>query len=312
MNLVEVIKEFKTDSDCRSYLESLRWPDGVKCLRCNNANVRRLEVPEKKSRELREIFECKICDYQFSVTAGTIFHDSHLPLTKWFLAVAMMCESKKGMSANQIKRALGVQYRTAWYLCHRIRKAMETGDLFTGKLGKDGAIVEADETYIGGKYDKRRKRGPHEKQAVMGIIERHGRIKAQAIPTPSKQVLISKVRENVSPDVKFVATDEASAYKHLDAYFRHETVTHSALEFVRGEVHTNSVENFWSLLKRGVIGSFHQISVKHLPRYINEFSYRFNFREDSDLFTKTLGHLVTTDKMTYAELIDKKKDAAPF
>ena len=113
MNLVEVIKEFKTDADCRSYLESLRWPDGVKCLRCASANVRKL------TSDVREVFECKICEYQFTVTAGTIFHDSHLPLTQWFLVVALMCESKKGISANQIKRALGVQYRTAWHLCHR-------------------------------------------------------------------------------------------------------------------------------------------------------------------------------------------------
>lgn len=311
MNLVEVIKEFKTDDECRTYLEHLRWPDGVKCLRCQSANVRRLSVPDKK-RDLREIFECKICEYQFSVTAGSIFHDSHLPLTKWFLAVALMCESKKGMSASQIKRTLGIQYRTAWYLCHRIRKAMEKGDFFGGKLGSGGGVVEADETYIGGRYDKRRKRAPHDKPAVMGIIERGGRIKAGVIPTASKQVLIGKVRENVADNVKFVATDEAIGYKHLGKYFPHQTVHHTSLEFVRGDVHTNTVENFWSLFKRGLVGSFHQVSVKHLPRYINEFSYRFNNRADGNLFSSTLGHLVSTDKMTYAELIDKKKDAVPF
>src|ERR1051325_5255440 len=269
MNLVEVVKEFPNDDECRTYLEKLRWPLGVRCMRCDKPDPRRMNVPDKKDR-VREVFECKFCLYQFTVTAGTIFHDSHLPLHKWFLAIALMCESKKGISANQIKRTLGVQYRTAWYLCHRIRKAMERGDILTGKLGEDGGVVEVDETYVGGKYDRRRKRARYEKPGVIGLVERNGRIKAERIPTSSRKVLTSKIKDYVSEEVRLVVTDEAPAYKNLKGY-AHGTVHHTSLEFVRGEVHTNTVENFWSLLKRGIIGSFHQVSVKHLDRYINEF-----------------------------------------
>lgn len=313
MNLVDVIREFKTDEDCRNYLEKLRWPHGVRCLRCNSSNVRRLEVEVKigkkghKTTELRPVIECKICEYQFSVTAGTIFHDSHLPLTKWFLAVALMCESKKGISANQIKRALGCQYRTAWYLCHRIRKAMEKGELFgrTDKLGSGGKIVEADETYIGGNYDKRRKRGPHEKTAVQGIIERHGKIRVMQISTASAKVLTGNLKANVADDVRFVATDELPAYNNLGKFFPHRAVKHGDLEWVRGIVHTNSIEGFWSLFNRQLIGAHHQVSTKHLRRYLNESEYRFNRRKENNLFSETLGHMVTTDKMTYDALISQ-------
>jgi hypothetical protein len=264
-----------------------------------------MNVPDKKDR-VREVFECKFCFYQFTVTAGTIFHDSHLPLSKWFLAIALMCESKKGISANQIKRTLGIQYRIAWYLCHRIRKAMESGDLLTGKLGDDGGIVEVDETYIGGKYDKRRKRAPHQKPGVIGLVERNGRIKAERISTPSKKVLTGKIKDYVSEEGRLVVTDEATPYKNLKG-FPHDTVHHTPLEFVRGEVHTNTVENLWSLLKRGIIGSFHQVSVKHLDRYINEFSYRYNNRKTGDLFSQTMGHLLTTGNIKYDDLIGKQK-----
>lgn len=305
MNLVEVIKEFPSDDECRQYLERLRWPDGVRCMRCDKPEPRRMRVPDKKDR-VREVFECKFCLYQFTTTAGTIFHDSHLPLHKWFLAIALMCESKKGISANQIKRTLGIQYRTAWYLCHRIRKAMERGDLLTGKLGSDGGVVEVDETYIGGKYDRRRKRQRHDKQGVVGLVERNGRIKAETISTPSKKVLTGKIKDYVSEEVALVVTDEALPYKNLKG-FPHDSVHHTSLEFVRGAVHTNTVENFWSLLKRGIIGSFHQVSVKHLPLYLNEFSYRYNNRKDLDLFSKTMGHMLTAGNLKYEDLTGKKR-----
>lgn len=318
MDLVQIISEFKTDDDCRAYLEKLRWPNGVRCLRCNSSNVRRLSVEVKKGKrgskvtELRPVIECKICEYQFSVTAGTIFHDSHLPLTKWFLAVALMCESKKGMSAHQIHRTLKINYRTAWYLCHRIRKAMEKGDLFTGKLGSGGKIVESDETYIGGRYDKRRKRGAYEKPAVQGIVERKGKIKVMQIPTASAKVLTENLKTHVADDVKFIATDELPAYKKIGNLFPHQSVNHGELEWVRGIVHTNTVEGFWSLFNRQLIGAHHQVSTKHLHRYLNESEYRFNRRKDDDLFSQTLGHMMTTDKMTYEDLINKPKEDVPF
>jgi ISXO2-like transposase domain/Transposase zinc-ribbon domain len=316
MNLVTVTKEFRTDDDCRAYLEKVRWPKGVRCERCDGAKVNRMSVPQtrRKVTSTREVLECASCHYQFSVTAGTVFHDSHLPLTTWFMVVAMMCEAKKGVSANQVKRHFGIQYRTAWYLCHRIRKAMEAGNIF-GKLGGGGKIVEADETYIGGKYDKRRKRGPYEKQGVMGIVERGGKIRTELISTPSKAVLIGKIREHVAQDVKIVMTDEATAYQKLGQHFPHAVVNHSALEFVRGGVvHTNTVENHWSLLKRGIVGSFHKVSVKHLPLYLTEFSYRYNQRDDqANLFAQTMTHLVNSEHMTYAALIGKRAEPkVPF
>jgi transposase-like protein len=313
MNLVEVIREFKTDDDCRNYLEKLRWPDGVRCIRCKSSQVRRLSVPDKKKR-IREIVECKSCAYQFSVTAGTIFHDSHLPLTKWFLVVALMCESKKGISAHQIHRSLKINYRTAWYLCHRIRKAMENGELFgrTNKLGSGCKVVESDETYIGGKYDKRRKRAKYEKPGVQGIVERGGSIRVMQIPTASAKILTENLKTHVADDVKFVATDELPAYKKLGKFFPHRAVKHTELQWVRGIVHTNTIEGFWSLFNRQIIGAHHQISTKHLHRYLNESEYRFNRRKEDNLFSRTLAHMVTTCNMPYAKLIEKPKESTPF
>ena len=301
MNLVDIVKEFPTEQACRRFLERMRWPEGVRCLRCQSKKIRRLKSKDKVGR-YREVFDCTSCRYQFTVTAGTIFHDSHLPLTKWLLAIGLMCESKKGYSALQMKRSLGVAYKTAWYLCHRIRKAMASGNVF-GKLGGGGGIVEADETYIGGKYDRRRKRAKFDKQPVMAIIERGGRVKAEVIPTASKAILLDRLNTHVSKDVKLLVTDELPAYKN--APFPHATVNHSALEYVRGNIHTNAVENFWSLLQRGIVGSFHQISNKHLPRYLNEFQYRFNRRKEPELFGMTVRHLLTTDNMPYSKLVEK-------
>ena len=157
VNLMSLIEQYSDDAKCRDRLEALKWPDGVKCPRCGSNKISRIKK--------RGQFDCDACRYQFSVTSGTIFHDSHLPLCKWFLAIYLMCESKKGISANQLKRSLGISYKTAWYLCHRIRRAM----LQDSDSPQLKGIVEVDETYIGGKYDKRRKRGPYEKQPVMGL-----------------------------------------------------------------------------------------------------------------------------------------------
>ena len=180
-NLIELVEEFKGDEHkCKSHLEELRWPNGLKCPRCDAVRV----SPTAKGSHR---FDCLQCGYQFTVTAGTIFHDSHLPLWKWFLAVYLMTESKKGISANQLMRTLKVSYKTAWYLCHRIRKAMEEA---TDKEPKLTGTVEVDETYVGGRYDKRRKRQPWEKQAVMGMIARRGRLEVKTIPTNGRKVLV--------------------------------------------------------------------------------------------------------------------------
>src|SRR5689334_23019438 len=183
-NLTEIFEKFNSEERCREYLEVLRWPSGVCCTRCGNASVSKLAK--------RHQYECNGCHYQFSATAGTVFHDSHLPLWKWFLAAYLICESKKGVSANQIKRTLGISYKTAWFLCHRIREAMKTD---TSKKLK--GIVEADETFVGGAYDRRRKRLPHEKPCVVGVIQRGGDVRAKMVQSRGAIAIQGYVRDSV-------------------------------------------------------------------------------------------------------------------
>ena len=292
MTLVELNNQFSTDEQCRELLVRFRWPNGVECPKCKAKTISRLFTQKK--------FECSKCCYQFSVTTGTIFHDSHLPLTKWFIAVLLMCESKKGISAHQIKRMLGIGYQTAWYLCHRIRKAVEE---VKDKPQLDGT-VEVDETFVGGRYDKRRKRQPWDKQAVIGLLQRDGKFEARKIPTRSRQILTGIVRERVAKGSK-VFTDELAAYESLAKTHKHHSVNHSAEEWVRGDVHTNSVENAWSLFKRSLVGAFHQVSEKHLDAYFDEFEWRFNNRQNPQLFRDTLLRLIASPKLEYKELIGR-------
>jgi transposase-like protein len=289
-NLVNLIEHYGNDTKCRQYLEALRWADGVKCPRCDSDKISHIEK--------RDQYDCDQCRYQFSVTAGTIFHDSHLPIWKWFLAVYLMTESKKGMSANQLKRSLGVSYKTAWYLCHRVRKAMEEA---TNKPKLDG-IVEVDETFIGGRYDKRRKRGPWEKQPVMGLLQRNGSFEARTIPTTGKRVLVGIINDRIEKNAT-IMTDEYKAYKSLDKDFKHESVNHRKEEWARGNVHTNSIENAWSLFKRSIVGSYHQISTKHMDAYLDEFEWRFNNRDNKYLFRDTLIKLLNAPKMEFKKLV---------
>lgn len=302
-SLIDVTQEFGTEEACLAYLEKLRWPAGVACLRCGGERISRIRAKGRRDTMRRALYQCldKDCKHQFTATTGTLFHDSHLPLSKWFLAVAIVTDAKKSVSALQMQRHLKVAYRTAWYLNHRIRAAMQQeGGIF-------GGTVEVDETYIGGRYDKRRKRGPWDKQMVVGLVKRPqdeecSKVQAFPIKTSSKAVLVGVVRGRVSPDA-MVYTDENAAYKSLPKHgYRHDTVNHIAHEYARGDAHTNSIENFWSLFKRGLVGSFHKVSIKHLQRYLDEFSYRFNGR-DRDLFTPTLRYLVSGARMPYKQLV---------
>jgi transposase-like protein len=291
INLVNLIERFGDDKKCREGLETLKWPDGVKCPRCESAKVSRLLHYDK--------FNCDQCHYQFTVTAGSIFHDSHLPLWKWFLAVYLMAESKKGISANQIKRSLKISYKTAWYLCHRIREAMN--EVHREKL--DGT-VEVDETYMGGRFDSRRERARYEKQPVIGLLQRDGKFEAKTIPTRGARILVSVVKDRVDKSAT-VMTDELPAYRGLNKIFKHESVNHHNDEWVRGNVSTNGVENAWSLFKRSIVGSYHHISVQHMDAYIQEFEWRFNGRKNEYLFRDTLMRLLNTPKMEFKELIGK-------
>jgi transposase-like protein len=291
VNLVNLIEKYSDENKCRQYLEGLKWHERVKCPRCESEKVSRIKN--------RHQFYCDACHYNFSVTAGTIFHDSHLPLCKWFLAIYLMIESKKGISANQLKRTLKMSYKTAWYLCHRIRKAMQEAK---DRPKLDGT-VEVDETFVGGHYDPRRKRGPWEKQAIVGLLKRKGPFEARAIATPSKKILVGIIKDRVQKDAT-VMTDELAAYKSLDKDFNHETVHHSAEEWVRGNIHTNGIENAWSLFKRSIIGSYHHISGKHVNAYLDEFDWRFNGRKNEYLFRDTLIRLLNSPKMQFRELVN--------
>jgi transposase-like protein len=294
MNLADVTTKFSTDERCREMLRRLRWPLSVECPRCKQTAT---ELETEK-----ELFYCKDCDYQFTVTAGTIFNDSHLPLTKWFMATLLLCEAKKGMSACQIQRTIGVSYKTAWYLCHRIRAAMVEVD----KQMLDGT-VEMDETYIGGvEHGGSTGRGT-DKEVVIGIRQRGGEIRFYHVKNAKSNTLAKYIKNSVSVDVSRIITDDWVGYPkamikagiHKD---QHKTINHSAKIYVIGDIHTNTVENGFSLFKRGIMGSWHHISAKHLAAYLEEMEFRFNRRKNSDLFLDTLRHMVTAPVLTFQKL----------
>jgi len=297
MNLVELIKEFADENKCRAYLENLRWPEGVLCPRCKSAKVYRIVK--------RDQFVCDSCAYQFSVTVHTIFHDTHLPLWKWFLATYLLSESRKGMSANQMKRQLDVSYKTAWYLCHRIRAAM----LETDKP-KLGGTVEIDETYVGGK--KRRWRARSQRSVVIGIRQRNGDLRLIRAGDAKSETVRQIIKANVGSHVEVIMTDESAIYPWALTKIqkkKHQTVCHTK-EFVAGDVHTNTVESAFSLLKRGIVGTWHKVSAKHLPAYLDEMCFRFNNRKNAFLFRDTLLKLINSPNLEYKELTAKIADAA--
>jgi transposase-like protein len=299
MTLTDLTQMFSTDEQCRALLKKLRWPSGVECLRCKSKSVNELSDYAK--------FECRECGYQFSVTTQTIFHDTHLALELWFMAVLLLCEAKKGMSASQLKRTLwGLNkgsYKTAWYLCHRIRKAMAQVEqpMLSG-------TVEMDETYIGGRARGRGK-GFHKdtKECVIGIRQRGGDLRFFHAEDAKSGTLAKYISENISTDVEVIVTDELTGYPSamIEAGIhgrKHKTVNHKAKEYVRGDVYTNTVESAFSLLKRGIVGSWHKISAKHLQAYLNEMTFRFDRRKNSDLFIDTLRHMITADPLTFEML----------
>lgn len=299
MTLLDVTDLYSTDEKCREVLCRLRWPKGPECPRCKGPAI---ELATEK-----QLFYCKDCDYQFTVTAGTIFNDSHLPLMTWFIATLLLCESRKGMSANQIKRTLGVSYKTAWYLCHRIRAAMKEVD----RPMLDGT-VEVDETYVGGKHHGSQHKpgfGDNTKQIVIGIRQRDGELRFFHASDVKQGTVARYIRENISADVDVLVTDEHPVYPYAIAEAgveqgKHKRIQHKSKIYVQGNVHTNTVENAFSLLKRGIMGTWHRISAKHLPAYLDEMTFRFNRRKRSDLFLDTLRHMVTAPVLTFARLTD--------
>lgn len=294
LDLCKLIEQFGSEDKCRRYLEMLRWDETVLCPRCMSDKISRIHE--------RDQFDCDACRYQFSVTAGTMFADTHLPLWKWFLATYLICESKKGMSANQIKRVLGVSYKTAWYLCHRIRAAMKEVD-----VPKLDGIVEVDETYVGGKkIGQGVGAAKAAKEVVIGIRQRGGDLRMVKVPNAKSDTLYKVIHENVdTDDVEFVMTDDFAAYKWAmgpTLKDKHLTINHSSGQYVAGDIYTNTVESAFSLLKRGIIGTWHRVSAKHLPAYLDEMCWRFNNRKNRFLFRDTLLKMLEAEHVEYKSL----------
>jgi transposase-like protein len=273
-------KYFHDKNEARKYLEKIRWADGVVCPHCgvidNHYAIQGKSNSKKPARE--GLWKCKDCRKQFSVTVGTIFEGSHIPLNKWLLAIYLLCSSKKGMSAHQLHRNLGITYKSAWFMFHRIRYAMATPQLADKLQG----IVEADETYIGGKSRGKRGRGAEKKTPVVSLVERNGRVRSSAVDRVTSKNIKGLIRKNVD-NTAVIMTDDFKSYKGLDKEFaEHHVINHSEKEYVRGAIYTNTVEGYFSLLKRGIIGVYHHVNKEHLHRYLSEFDFRYNARAISD------------------------------
>ena len=271
--------QFTDETKAREYLERLRWPQGPTCPHCGSFDATRLVG--KKHRV--GLVQCNDCREQFTVTVGTVFERSKVPLNKWLLCNHLLCASKKGMSAKQIERMLGVTYKTAWFMCHRIREAMKT-DGTDGPLGGPNTVVEADETFVGGKARNRAYRAPADKKAVVALVERDGNVRSFHVANVNAATLRPLIVTHVDR-ASHLMTDESVVYTRVGKEFAgHTTVIHSANEYVRkgGFAHSNTAENFFSIFKRGVIGTYHHMSEAHLARYTAEFDFRYNTRKVTD------------------------------
>ena len=285
-----------TEDQARAFFEQQRWPNGPACVHCGSVNVYRMQGESFRPGLLR----CRDCEGQFSVTVGTVMEDSHLPLSIWAKAFHLIASSKKGMSALQLQRNLGIgSYRTAWFLAHRIREAMRAEPIKGMLKGQ----IQADETYVGGKPrpgdGKKHKRGRGtSKTPVLALVETDGKVRSKVIETVDSGTLLSAMAECVDRDAQIVS-DECPSYPIAAGIFNggHETVNHSQGQYVRRGINdkreletitTNAAESYFSLLKRGVYGTFHHVSKKHLHRYCNEFDFRWNGRELEDAQRRNL------------------------
>ena len=270
-------KRFHDEDAAREHIEASRWADGVVCPLCSGTNVRRMEGKTQAG-----MFLCNECRGKFTCRTGTVMERSHVPLHKWLLAIHLMASSKKGISAHQLMRNLGLgSYRTAWFLAHRIREAMRNEDhKATGGMGGTNRAVEVDETYIGGKAKNRAFREPAPKKAVLTLVERDGRAASFHVANVTSKELRPLIVTNVNR-ASAMMTDESVVYPKIGGEFRsHYTVNHSANEYVRlgSFIHTNTAENFFSILKRGITGVYHSVSEAHLHRYLNEYDFRYSNR----------------------------------
>lgn len=302
-NLLDLTDKFPAENDCIKFLANIRWGKKPVCVHCGSS--RKIYVIANG-----KLFKCADCRRPFSVRIGSIFEDSALPLQKWFMAIYLLMAHKKGISSVQLGKDIGVTQKTAWFMLHRIRFAVRTKS-FEKKLK---GTIEADETYIGGQeknkhFDKKTKnsqgRSLKTKTAVFGINQRNGIVSAQTVEHVSRKNIHGILMEQVSPSAN-VITDEWQAYNHLDEHFKsHNRVYHSKKNYVRGNIHTNGIESFWAILKRGIFGIYHQVSRKHLDRYVDEFEFRFNSKDIDDNKRFALMLNSCSGKLTYKSLIAK-------
>ncbi len=288
MNIIQIYKQFPDNQACIKHLETVKWSNTPTCPYCKSTK----QTPMPK--EFR--YHCNNCNTSYSVTVGTIFHNTKLDLQKWFLAISLVLNAKKGVSARQLARDLEVTKDTAWRMQMQIRKAfLEYGELLEG-------IIEADETYIGGKNKNRHNdkkteggqgRNTKDKTPVIGLKQRDGKVVARKSRGVSSKVLNSFINASVKPD-STIMTDEWTGYNKISSKFDHYRVSHSTGTYVVGDAHTNGIENFWSMLKRGIVGQYHNVSEKHLNKYIDEFCFRYNERKNPEVFHLTLSKAVST------------------
>jgi ISXO2-like transposase domain/Transposase zinc-ribbon domain len=309
--LQQAIIHFSKPDNCLDFMVARRWPNGVECPTCGRKDVRFIST--------RRMWECKAAHArkQFSVKVGTIFEDSALPLDKWLVAIWMVANCKNGVSSYEVHRALGITQKSAWFMLHRIRLAMQTNSFV--KLGGPGTEVEVDETFIGGKarnmhhnvYNRRIVvGGPHDKTIVMGILERGGQVRAKVLPNRRKPLVQQEVRNHVAANSALM-TDRLQSYEGLIRDFCHYSIDH-AERYVEGKVHTNGLENFWSLLKRGLKGTYISVEPFHLFRYLDEQTFRYNFRKlkhDGLRFEHVASH-VMGKRLTFAEVTGKVRAAS--
>lgn len=312
--LQQAIRYFKDEQTCIDAITELRWPNGVECPKCGHKEQYYLATQRR--------WKCKECKKQFSVKVGTIFEDSAIPLEKWLIALWMLVNCRNGVSSYEAGRALGITQKSAWFVLHRLRLALQTKSLV--KLGGRGSEVEVDETFIGGKARNMHPRvhhrrivqgGPHDKAVVMGILERGGEVRAKVISNRRKPLIQREVRENVSP-MSALFSDRLQSYEGLIRDYAHYMVDH-AERYVDGKVHTNGLENFWSLLKRGLKGTYVAVEPFHLFRYLDEQVFRYNYRKDvagkklndGERFDIALSQ-IAGKRLTFAEVTGKVGETA--
>lgn len=274
--------EFQDEDIARQHIEANRWPNGAVCPHCGGTE-RNYPIKANEKKKIRKgLYKCNDCKSHFTVTISTVFEGSRVPLNKWLMAIHLMCASKKGISSHQLHRMLGVTYKTAWFMSHRIREAMKEAD--PQLMGGGGSTVEVDETFWGNTKPKGQKkgRGYHHKEKIFTLVERKGRARSFHVPAVNAKTLRPILREQIKADTH-VMTDEAGQYCHTKEpmtadFAQHSYVKHGLGEYVRGDVHTNTIESYFATLKRGLHGTFHHVGAQHLCRYIGEFDFRHNHR----------------------------------